>query len=700
VQRRSLSDFALTRFSPTYIAVTGALTMTPTLLPALKDWRLTLDIEGIAWAVLDREGERVNSLSRRVLEELNEVVSAVEQGVRDKSVRGLVFLSGKESFIVGADVREFEAVRSEAEVTEAIHLVLGILSRIERLEVPAVSAIHGFCLGGGLELALACHYRIATRDDTTRLGFPEVLLGIFPGFNGTARSIRQAGPVSAMRAMLSGQMLRPTAARSLNLVDELVPSPHKLRWAARNAVLKKRRSKGAGAAQTLMRQWPARDILAKRMRAEVEKRADPAHYPAPYRLIELFEKHGGDLDRMGREETRYFAPLLLCETSRNLRRVFALREMLKDQAPKDGFSPVRVHVIGAGTMGADIATHCVASGMEVSLQDLDPDVIRKAQEGARKQFQRRYRGRRAEIDAASARLLADPKGEHVPRADVVIEAVVERLEVKQSVFKALASRLKPGAVMATNTSSIPLERIADGLADPGRLIGIHFFNPVAQMPLVEVVRGAGSREEEIRKGCGFVSSIDKLPLIVKSSPGFLVNRVLGPYLQEAMARLDRGVKRETIDEAAKAFGMPMGPLEVADTVGLDVCAHVAETLGLDKGAVQAKALRDAIAAGHLGKKTGQGFYNWQKGKPVKEKIEVARGELEKLGAELVLPLIAECEKCLAEGVVANADMIDAGVIFGSGFAPFRGGPLNYARGKAAGAAGTGGQGAAVARAAE
>jgi 3-hydroxyacyl-CoA dehydrogenase/enoyl-CoA hydratase/3-hydroxybutyryl-CoA epimerase len=652
------------------------------LVDGLKDWRCTTDVEGIAWAVIDREGESTNTLGRRVLEELGAIVEKAEAAAKTREIKGLVFISGKVSgFIAGADVREFEMVKSEAEVTEALTLINGLLDRIEKLPVPVVAAIHGFCLGGGLELALACHWRIADREEGTRIGFPEVRLGIFPGFNGTARSIRSAGPVNAMQAMLTGSMMRASAARGIGLVDELVATHHQLHWAARKAVLRKRRSAGAGAAANLMRQWPARGYLAKQMRAKTAEKARADHYPAPYKLIDLFEQHGGDLERMKKEETKAFAPLLFSDTSRNLRRVFRLMEMLKEQAPKDAAAPKRLHVIGAGTMGADIAAYSAISGMEVSLQDLSEEALKRALEGAKKQFQRRFK-RKAEVDAAIARLIADPKGEHVPRADVVIEAIVERLEAKQSVFKLLEPRLKPGAVMATNTSSIPIEEIARPLADPGRLIGIHFFNPVALLPLVEVVRGAGTREAEVQKGCTYVTAIGKLPVIVKSSPGFLVNRVLAPYLQEAMKKLDAGVKRETIDEAAKAFGMPMGPLEVADTVGLDVCGHVAETLGLDKGKVEAKRLRELIDKGKLGKKSGEGFYKWEAGKPVREKIELADAELNRIGEELVAPLVAECEKCLAEGVVASADHVDAGVIFGSGFAPFRGGPLNYSRAKA------------------
>ncbi len=642
---------------------------------ALRDWRFSIDPQGIAWAVFDREGESQNSLGRRPLEELGAIVERVEAGAKDKTITGLAILSGKDKgFIVGADVREFELIKTEADVAAGIAPVLVMLDRIEAMPVPVVCGIHGFCLGGGLELALACHWRIATRDDGTRLGFPEVRLGIFPGFNGTARSIRQAGALAAMPLMLSGSMIRSTVARGMGLVDELAPSPQNLAWAARKAIERKRRAKPVGGWKSLLRRWPARGFLASKFRSETAKKVREAHYPAPFRLIDLFEKTGGNLAKMKVQETQGFAPLMVSDTSRNLRRVFKLSEMLKAQAPKDiGFKPLRVHVIGAGVMGADIAGWCVASGMEVTLQDLSEDQLAKGIAAQAKLLSRKFRTK-PEQDAAKARLIADAKGEHIGRADVVIEAIVEKLEAKQGLFKSIEGKLKPGAVMASNTSSIMIEDIAKALADPGRLIGIHFFNPVAQMPLVEVIRGAGVREEEVRKGCAFVTAIDKFPLIVKSCPGFLVNRVLAPYMMNAMQRMEKGEAPEKLDEAAKAFGMPMGPIELADTVGLDVCAHVGKIL---KSSADGSKLDALVAAGKLGKKSGQGFYTWKDGKPVKAERNFDKAEMERIGRELVAPLIAECEKCRDEKVVDSADLVDAGVIFGTGFAPFRGGPLNY-----------------------
>jgi 3-hydroxyacyl-CoA dehydrogenase / enoyl-CoA hydratase / 3-hydroxybutyryl-CoA epimerase len=645
---------------------------------ALRDWKFSIDRQGIAWAVFDREGESQNSLSRRALEELGAIVERTEQGARDQTLRGLVIMSGKEKgFIVGADVREFEQVQSEQQVIESVSLVDAYLNRIERMPVPVVCCIHGFCLGGGLELALACHWRIATRDEDTRIGFPEVKLGIFPGFNGTARSIKYAGALSAMQMMLTGSFIRAAAARGMGLIDELAPSPLNLRWMARKAVERKRKSSGAPFWKDILRQGPIRGLLAKKLRSETAKKVREEHYPAPFRLIDLFEQHAGNLETMKVAEPRAFAPLMLSETSRNLRRVFKLSEMMKAQAPKNlAWKPLRVHVIGAGVMGADIAGVCVASGMEVSLQDLNAEQITKGIKAQEKLFSRKFKTK-AQKAAARARLIADPMGNNIGRADIVIEAIVEKLEVKQNLFKSIEGKLKPGAVMATNTSSIMIEKIAEPLADPGRLIGIHFFNPVPQMPLVEVIKGTGSRDEDAAKGCAFVVALGKFPLIVKSSPGFVVNRVLGPYMMAALQRVEKGEPKEKIDEAARAFGMPMGPVELADTVGLDVIASVGRILGVPAGS--AGKIEQMVSSGKLGKKSGEGFYVWKDGKPEKRAPEKPydKFELERLGRELVDPLIRECEKVRDERIVDSADLVDAGVIFGTGFAPFRGGPLHF-----------------------
>jgi len=646
-------------------------------LPDLKHWRFDIDVDNIAWAWFDTDGQRMNTLGREPVEELARIISTVEDAAQRGDVKGVVFISAKpDNFIAGADIGEFDALRTEKDVEDVINPVIELFNRVERLKVPAVAAINGYCLGGGLEFAMACHYRVATRAEGMRIGLPEVKLGIIPGLNGTVRMLQLAGPIAGMQAMLTGKMLRPGAARGMGVVDQLVPTNNELPWTARKAVLQKRQSKGGAWWKRMITKSPARGYLANRMRKETEKKARPDHYPAPYKLIDLFERHGGDPQRMASAESRTFVPLMISETSRNLRRVFRLQEMLKDQAPKSRFKPLRMHVIGAGTMGGDIAAWGVYSGMEVSLQDQTQEQVNKALGRAKQLFKKRMRSSR-DVDVAMQRLISDVPGEHVKRADVVIEAIVENIDAKQKLFADLETQLKPGAVLATNTSSLRIEDIAQSLKDPGRLIGLHFFNPVEKMPLVEIVQGEQSRTEEVEKGAAFVNHIGKMPLIVKSCPGFLVNRVLAPYLLGSIARLQEGTPKEKLDAAAEKFGMPMGPIELADVVGLDVCMNVNETLG--SGPAQDSDLGRLVAAGKLGKKTGQGFYTWDKGKAQKSGTEYDEAELEKLGEEMLKPLIDECERVLEDGIVANADLVDAGVIFGTGFAPFRGGPLHYRR---------------------
>ncbi|MBN9334766.1 3-hydroxyacyl-CoA dehydrogenase NAD-binding domain-containing protein [Devosia sp.] len=636
-----------------------------------KHWSFHTDIENIGWLTINSPEGSVNTLSREAIMELETLVARFEDLANSKELVGVVLLSGKESgFIAGADVSEFDAMSDFSVLPEALRRTHALFSRIENLKIPVVAGIHGFCLGGGLELALACHYRIAVNDDKTRIGFPEVNLGIFPGFGGTGRSIRQAGPVDAMQIMLTGKMLKAGAARGLNLVDKLVRHRDMLRWEGRKAVLQNRKSQPAGFVKRAMAGPLLRDYVANKMREEVGKKANRVNYPAPYALIELFEQHGNDWQAMVRHEVDAFVPLMGSPTATNLRRVFFMSEGLKKQGLK-GAKFSRVHVIGAGVMGGDIAAWCAYRGMSVTLQDLDMARIQPALDRAKKLFQKRYKKKR-EVDAAMLRLTADPQGNGVPRADVIIEAVVEKLEVKQSIFSGVEGKLKPGAILATNTSSIELERIAEALKEPGRLIGLHFFNPVAQLPLVEVIKSKFNSDEAIGKGASFALAIGKSPVVVKSAPGFLVNRVLMPYMLGAVERVERGESKELLDAAAMAFGMPMGPIELMDTVGLDVGKSVATELG--HSVPDDSKFARLIAEGKLGRKTNEGFYKWENGKAVKGSVP-PNGDLVALGRELVKPLVDMTEVVVGEGVVANADLADIGVIMGTGFAPFLGGPM-------------------------
>lgn len=637
-------------------------------------WRVEHDASDILWAYCDREGESANSLSEAVLLELGDIIGYAEQ---NPSLAGLVILSDKKSgFIVGADIREFDHFESADEVIDRIREGHALLQRLENLPCHTVAAIHGFCLGGGLELALACDYIIAMNTDNTRVGLPEVKLGIFPGLGGTVRLTERLGGMKAMQLMLTGRVLRIGAAKGMGVVDELVQESGSLFWAARRAVLKRRKKRPASRKDQLTNQTLARKALARVMRKQTAAKANPDHYPAPFALIDLWEKHRDNRREMFRQEAIGVGKLMVGPTARNLRRIFFLTERMKGLGKVTDTPVRRVHVVGAGVMGGDIAAWCVVQGMEVTLQDRELKYIEPAIGRAKALFKKRLKSKPA-VSAATARLIPDVDGKGVARADVIIEAIFEDRDAKRALFESIEPRMQPHAVLATNTSAIPLEELSSVLNNPARLIGLHFFNPVAKMQLVEVVHAPDTEQEWIDKGNAFCTQIGRLPLPTRSSPGFLVNRVLAPYLMEAMKIHLQGVDRETIDAAAVDFGMPMGPIELADVVGLDVCIKVAETLSDGDVEQERQLLQGMIDRKHLGKKTSQGFYAWEKGKAVKKSVPHNNAYNDVIGKRLLKPFLDECVACEREKVVEDADLLDAGIIFGTGFAPFYGGPMNY-----------------------
>ncbi len=646
----------------------------------LTHWRYTKDDEGIVWLIFDRAGETANTLSDAVMTELDTVLA----DLRGLDARGLVIRSAKKGgFAAGADIRDFRGIREVPAVMKRLSRGHDILDRLAGISIPTVAIIHGHCLGGGLELALACKHRIAVNGAT--FGFPEVFLGLHPALGGTFRLTGLIDPVEAMKMMLTGKTQHTRKARALGLVDEIVEERH-VHNAVRAAIAGDLKRRGGGLKAGMFAFAPARRMAAKRMREEAEKSAPKEHYPAPYRLIDIWEEHGGDDIAMQRAEIRSFAELLVGETAQNLILVFFLRERLKGLSKSES-GIHRVHVIGAGTMGGDIAAWCAARGLHVTLTDLDPQAVAKAIGRASAFFDKRFHSTFDRRDALD-RLIADFEGAGVGHADLVIEAVAEKVEAKRNVFEAVASRIKPQAILATNTSSIPLETLREGLAAPERFVGLHFFNPVTRMELVELVAHDGTSEEIMQRVRAFCGDIARLPAPVRSAPGFLVNRALTPYLMEALVMFDEGVPREEIDRAAKDFGMPMGPLELADRVGLDICLEVARLLHerLDNPLPEVPSwLIQKVEAGETGRKAGRGLYEYdENGRPKREEVKVAEdAETPRADADmadrLILPMLNTIVRCLREGIVENEEIADGAMIFGTGFAPFRGGPLHYAR---------------------
>jgi len=641
--------------------------------PPAQHWRTRQDADGILWIGLDKADTGTNVLSSEVLSEANALLERIER----QPPRAVVIYSEKKSgFVAGADVKEFATLETAEQAFTLIRAGQAVFDRIEALPCPTIALMNGFALGGGLELALACRYRIVVDDPSATLGLPEVKLGIHPGFGGTVRSVNLVGVLNAMSLMLSGRNVRPKEALRMGLVDQVVPARH-LERAARLMALGATARKQRKLFYRVLDSSPARGLVARMLERQVSRQARREHYPAPYAIIELWRRHGGDPRPVMLEaEARSIAELMCTRTSRNLVRVFMLQDRLKSLGDKPARPLQHVHVIGAGTMGGDIAAWCALKGLNVTLQDREPRYIAPAIDRARALFEKRLKEPRL-ARAALDRLMPDHKGHGVMRADVVIEAIFENLEAKRTLFRDVEPRLERGALLATNTSSIRLEELRNALADPSQLVGLHFFNPVAQMPLVEVIRAEGADADAVAFALAFAKRIGKLPLPCGSAPGFLVNRVLMPYLMEAFKAGEEGIALATIDRAATDFGMPMGPVELADTVGLDVCWSVAQVFANAFGVQVPARLGEMVERKQLGRKTGQGFYTWRKGKPVKPPVQGNTST--DLGDRLILPMLNEAVACLREGVVGDADLVDAGVIFGTGFAPFTGGPLHYAR---------------------
>jgi len=638
-------------------------------------WTRTEDNDGIVWLMLDRPGSSANALSKIVLEELDMILRELALTVP----RGLIIGSTKASgFIAGADIKEFTTLSSVDEARRLVRAGQSVFDRLEALPCPTVAMIEGFALGGGLELALACRHRVALDDGRLTLGLPEVMLGIHPGFGGTVRSVRLLGAATALDLMLTGRNVRADKARKIGLVDALSRDADSLKTLAREFVVKPRVPHRPPLLQRALSWAPVRPFIKPRLLAEVRKKARQEHYPAPYALIELWSKHGAQGTAAYEAEADSIAQLFLTPTARNLVRVFLLQDALKAQGDKGLQTAKRVHVIGAGVMGADIAALCATRGLEVTLQDRDAVIVEAAIQPQHVKMAERIKDT-ARRDATIARLRADVDGANVGEADIVIEAIVERADVKRSLFAQIEPRLKDDAILATNTSSIKLEELSSALQRPERLVGLHFFNPVALMPLVEIIRGSSTDEITMNRAINLARRIDKLPLPCRSSPGFLVNRVLVPYMFEAMHAAQEGVSKEIIDRAAMDFGMPVGPVELSDMVGLDVCLHVGTIVSeaLGKTTPNLAPLKELVAGGKLGKKSGEGLYRWVSGKPQRAQVEgVVPADLQD---RLMLILANECVACLREGLVESEEWIDAGMIFGSGYAPFRGGPLLAAR---------------------
>ena len=648
----------------------------------LVHWALAPDSRNpkLLWATLQTQGPGLNTLSAPVLDEFRQILDHLEK----TPPAGLIIASGKDSgFVAGADIEEFKTLTTAEKAIALVERGWLLFQRLAVVPYPTLALIKGVCLGGGLELSLACRYRIAVDTPATRLGLPEVLLGIVPAWGGMQRLPRLIGPQAALDMMLTAKSLDARRAKKAGLVD-LAVAPRVMHDSARGLVLSGKPAARATGMKAFMNTGLLRPLVAFMARRQVARKARQDHYPAPYALIDLWQKTDGDALK---------APALLdrivrSPTAGNLVRVFFLQERLKGLGKSSALgvnavTPQHIHVIGAGTMGGDIAAWCALRGLKVTLQDQTIARVQPALARAQALFAKRLRDPYAKR-AAQDRLIPDPEGHGLAHADLVLEAIFEDINAKHALLHEIEKRARPEAVIASNTSSLRLEDLRTVMQRPERLVGIHFFNPVAMMPLVEVVQADGVDPRALQSALQFVRAIDKLPLPVRSAPGFLVNAVLAPYMLAAMRKVDAGLSACEIDQALLDFGMPMGPLTLADTVGLDIALAAGRSLaGNTATSSVPRCLQERVDAGQLGKKTGQGFYTWKEGKasgpgslprvhqgPVSESARA-------LAEALVAPLVARTQELVTSGLVADADLADAGVIFGTGFAPFRGGPLHW-----------------------
>ncbi len=664
--------------------------------------RLEPGEEGIVQVVFDLPRRSVNLLGRDLLRQLDRILELV---AAQETARGVLFRSAKpRMFIAGMDVDEIAAARDGFEASEGARTGQRVFQKIAELPIPTACAIGGPCLGGGLELALACTIRVASDGPSVEIGLPEVQLGIVPGFGGTQRLPRLVGLGPALDLILTGRRLDGRRALRIGLVDRVVPEAYLEREtiallrevAARGGRPPSRRGRPAWT-RLLERVGPLRRLVLARARKRTAARVSPEAYPAPFRALDAVEAafalplaQGLDL------EARIVGELLSTRTAANLIWIFRSQGALKKDPAGIEAPPRRVRrvaVVGAGIMGGGIAQLVADRDVPVRLKDIRQEALLAALRTARGVWEERVRrGRllerelRQKMGFISTTL--DDTG--LSKVDLVLEAVVEKLEVKQQVLAAVEERIGERAVFATNTSSIPISEIAGRALRPERVVGLHFFNPVHRMPLVEVIAGQRSSPEAVATVRAFAIELGKTPVLVRDSPGFLVNRILTAYINEAMRLLGEGVSVEAVDAAMTAFGMPVGPLALLDQVGLDTALHVGRVLEAAFGkriGGGGPLLAAMVDSGRLGAKSGRGFFRYRDGRragpdrEVYRLVEAAAARAlpaETLQERMVLAMVNEAAVCLEDGVVREPRDVDLAMVLGTGFPPFRGGPLRYA----------------------
>ncbi len=667
--------------------------------PMTERIRRHITEDNVCVLTFDRPDSAANIFDRDTLEELSQHLDVI---AASPNLKGLVLASAKPSiFIAGADLGSFSKATRPEDLSDLIELGQTLFNRLSALSIPTVAAIHGACVGGGYEICLACDARIASPDKATKIGLPETQLGLIPAWGGSTRLPRLIGVPKALDIILAGKTLAAKPALKCGMIDDIVPREYLVDKASqmiltRGAGLSERKR---GFSQAMLSTGLAARLIAGRVEKMLYKKTR-GHYPAPFKALEVVTR---GISRSVEEslalERDAIVELARGDVTRNLIRIFFLQERAKKLSGVPGDDKAKVEkvkqvaVIGAGVMGAGIAQWASTRELSVILRDINHDAVANGLAGIRKLFEagvKRYALTAVEARAGMDRIAPSATDVPLTGADIVIEAAVEKMELKKQLFARLDELAGPKTILATNTSALSISEIAAATKHPERVVGIHFFNPVHRMQLVEVIAGRQTSPEVVRRAVKFVQQIGKLPVACKDSPGFLVNRILMPYLIEAGRLFACGARIEDIDECMLDFGMPMGPLRLIDEVGLDVCNHVATDLAtkfsdrMESPAVLEKMVADKL----LGKKSGRGFYVHAKGarEPgVNPDIDhyhhdasCAKLSRDELQMRMVLLMLNEAARCLEEGVAAEAADVDFGMIMGTGFAPFRGGPLRFA----------------------
>lgn len=674
-----------------------------------------IDSDAIGWITFDDPDRALNVLTESVMMRFAEVLDEARTAVREGRMRALVVRSGKaESFIAGADIEAIGAIEDPVVAEAQIKLGQAIYDDLAALAVPTVAAVHGVCVGGGVELSLACDHRILSDSSRTTMSLPEVQLGILPAWGGTTRLPRLIGLEAALDLLLTGKKVRTAKARRIGLATSVVPAElfeaqvraFTLQVATRPDSIRRARPGLRG--RLLDRTAPGRKVVLHMARKQVMKTTG-GHYPAPLRILDVLGEHaGGSVEASLAAEARAAAELVVSPVCKNLLHVFHMREAarkgtgLRPGSTAQARPVFRVGVLGAGVMGGGIGQLAAARGIEAFMKDIRHDAVTGGLQHARELFDKSVARRRlTKLEAAQAmeRISGGLEYHGISSADVVVEAIVEKMDVKKAVLAEAEGHVSDDCVIATNTSSLSVTEMAGALARPERFCGMHFFNPVDRMPLVEVIRGPETSDQAVATVYRLAVDMGKVPVVVGDGPGFLVNRILGPYLNEAGFLLGDGISIEAIDSVAKAFGMPMGPLRLLDEVGIDVSGHAGAALhaALGDRLAPAPALLDLGRTGRLGRKGGSGFYTYEKGKErgVDEEIYSLLPSVPTRAAQgagtsgekdvhrdirrrLVFAMINEASRILGDRIVTSAQDVDLAMIMGTGFPPFRGGLLRFA----------------------